>query len=102
MFESITLFLDFSGTCVNPDCKLISHDEKKNIFEKFWELGGFDAQNYNLAQYVTITAKKTQKLNLSSSKSRPKSNSRTNCVNNKKSLQTSIFTYIWNNLRSVG
>ena len=41
------------------------------LFEKFWGLGNYDAQNYNLLQNIELLPKKSQKIQSVKEKTTP-------------------------------
>jgi len=79
------MYLEYNCTCINIDCKHVSQQERKKAFVEFWKLSDFDAQNFNLAQNVTVIPKMTQSMKTTESKkSRPCSNARKYFLNNKR------------------
>ena len=81
----IYFVLEYDCTCTYTDCKLVTHEERKELFTDFWKLGDFDAQNFNIVQNITVLPKKSQVLLQSNDKKRrPKTNTRRYFLNKKR------------------
>ena len=81
----IYLVLEYDCTCTFTDCKLVTHEERKELFTDFWKLDDFDAQNFNIVQNITLLPKKTQVLQQSKDKqTRPKTNTMQYFLNKKR------------------